>query len=196
MNGKWTKTAKTETILDPLNGEAFMTMPLTQKDELAPFVESMTSCPKHGLHNPLKNVERYVMYGEICAKAGALFREDKVADYFARLVQRTSPKSYFQARNEVKVTGKFLENFSGDQVRFLARSFGVPGDHQGQASHGYRWPYGPVALITPFNFPIEIPVLQMMGALFMGNKVLLKVDSRCPSSCRRPCACCTSAACP
>ncbi|RLN55695.1 hypothetical protein BBJ29_003460 [Phytophthora kernoviae] len=178
VNGKWTKTAKTETILDPLNGEEFMTMPLTQKNELAPFVESMTSCPKHGLHNPLKNVERYIMYGEICAKAGARFREEKVADYFAKLVQRTSPKSYFQARNEVKVTGKFLENFSGDQVRFLVRSFGVPGDHQGQASHGYRWPYGPVALITPFNFPIEIPVLQMMGALFMGNKVLLKVDSK------------------
>ncbi|KAG3149188.1 putative aldehyde dehydrogenase [Phytophthora idaei] len=178
VNGKWTKTAKTETIVDPLNGEAFMTMPLTQKDELAPFVESMTSCPKHGLHNPLKNVERYVMYGEVSAKAGAMLREEKVADYFAKLVQRTSPKSYFQAHNEVRVTGKFLENFSGDQVRFLARSFGVPGDHQGQTSNGHRWPYGPVALITPFNFPIEIPVLQMMGALYMGNKVLLKVDSK------------------
>ncbi|RLN66858.1 hypothetical protein BBJ28_00007751 [Nothophytophthora sp. Chile5] len=123
-------------------------------------------------------MRRYVMYGEICAKAGARFREEEVADYFAKLVQRTSPKSYAQARSEVKVTGKFLENFSGDQVRFLARSFGVPGDHYGQASHGHRWPYGAVALITPFNFPIEIPVLQMMGALFMGNKVLMKVDSK------------------
>ena len=45
---------------------------------------------------------------------------------------------------------------------FLAdgtRSFAVPGDHDGQTSRGYRWPYGPVALITPFNFPVEIPVL-------------------------------------
>ena len=47
------------------------------------------------------------------------------------------------------------------QVRFLARGFSVPGDHPGQASHGHRWPYGPVALITPFNFPLEIPVLQV-----------------------------------
>ena len=37
---------------------------------------------------------------------------------------------------------------------------------------------GPVVLITPFNFPIEIPILQLMGALYMGNKVLLKVDSK------------------
>lgn len=41
-------------------------------------------------------------------------------------------------------------------------------------SVGYRWPYGPVALVTPFNFPLEIPVLQLMGALFMGNKPVLK----------------------
>jgi 1-pyrroline-5-carboxylate dehydrogenase len=35
-----------------------------------------------------------------------------------------------------------------------------------------------VAIITPYNFPIEIPVLQVMGALFMGNRPLLKVDSK------------------
>jgi 1-pyrroline-5-carboxylate dehydrogenase len=64
-------------------------------------------------------------------------------------------------------------------VRFLARGFTVPGDHAGQTSSGLRWPYGPVALITPFNFPLEIPALQLMGALFMGNKPLLHVDRRC-----------------
>ena len=41
-------------------------------------------------------------------------------------------------------------------------------------SVGHRWPYGPVAIITPFNFPLEIPVLQLMGALYMGNKPVLK----------------------
>jgi len=48
------------------------------------------------------------------------------------------------------------------------------GDHYGQFSQGYRWPYGPVGLVTPFNFPLEIPVLQLMGALYMGNKPVLK----------------------
>lgn len=74
----------------------------------------------------------------------------------------------------MKVTASFLHNFSGDNVRRLAKSFGVPGDHYGQFSHGHRWPYGPVAIITPFNFPLEIPVLQLMGCLFMGNKPVLK----------------------
>lgn len=72
------------------------------------------------------------------------------------------------------MTADFLNNFAGDNVRRLAKSFGVPGDHYGQMSVGHRWPYGPVGLVTPFNFPLEIPVLQLMGALFMGNKPVLK----------------------
>lgn len=64
------------------------------------------------------------------------------------------------------------------QVRFMARGFSVSGDHAGQTSNGLRWPYGPVAIITPFNFPLEIPALQLMGALFMGNKPLVHVDHR------------------
>ena len=64
------------------------------------------------------------------------------------------------------------------QVRFLARGFTVPGDHPGQTSSGNRWPFGAVALITPFNFPLEIPALQLMGALFTGNRPLVHVDHR------------------
>ena len=30
-----------------------------------------------------------------------------------------------------------------------------------------------------FNFPLEIGALQLMGALFMGNKPLMHVDHRC-----------------
>lgn len=178
LGGEWVKTEKSEAIIDPLNGEFFLNIPATQKSEIEPFIRNMNACPKHGLHNPFKNVERYVMYGDISSKAGAMLRNPEEADFFARLIQRVCPKSYDQAQMEVKVTRKFFENFSSDQVRFMAQSFGVSGDHLGQMSHGYRWPYGPVALITPFNFPFEIPLLQLMGALYMGNKVLCKVDSK------------------
>lgn len=35
-----------------------------------------------------------------------------------------------------------------------------------------------MAIIAPFNFPLEIPALQLIGALMSGNKVLVKGDSR------------------
>jgi len=119
-----------------------------------------------------------LLYGNVCKKAAYLLDDEKISDFFVRLMQRVIPKSYAQCMGELVVTKKFLENFAGDNVRNLARSFALPGDHTGQMSQGFRWPYGPVAVITPFNFPIEIPVLQMMGALFMGNKPLVKVDSK------------------
>jgi 1-pyrroline-5-carboxylate dehydrogenase len=172
VGGEWVGGESTLTVPDPINGEAFIEMPDTQ--DIGPFVAGLRSCPKTGLHNPLKNVERYVGLGHVCARAAALLADQEVADYFAKLIQRVMPKSWAQCMGEVVVTRAFLENFSGDGVRFLARGFSNPGDRTGQQSNGYRWPYGPVVLIAPFNFPLEIPALQLMGALFMGNRPLVK----------------------
>ncbi|KAG9459236.1 hypothetical protein H6P81_003744 [Aristolochia fimbriata] len=178
VQGKWVGSSQSNTIPDPLNGEPFIEVAEVNETELKPFVESLAKCPKSGLHNPLRCPERYLLFGDISAKAAHLLAQPEVLKFFARLIQRVSPKSYNQALGEVIVSQKFLENFSGDQVRFLARSFAVPGNHLGQHSNGFRWPFGPVAIVTPFNFPLEIPLLQLMGALYMGNKPILKVDSK------------------
>ncbi|XP_074277305.1 putative aldehyde dehydrogenase isoform X2 [Silene latifolia] len=178
VQGKWVGSSSWTTLVDPLNGEPFIKVAEVGESEIKPFADSLSRCPKHGLHNPFKSPERYLLYGDISMKAAHMLSKPEVSDFFARLIQRVSPKSYQQAHGEVYVTQKFLENFCGDQVRFLARSFAVPGNHLGQQSNGYRWPYGPVAIITPFNFPLEIPLLQLMGALYMGNKPVLKVDSK------------------
>lgn len=88
------------------------------------------------------------------------------------------PKNREQALGEVVVTRRFFENFTGDNPRFFQQSFNVAGDHDGQTSTGYRWPFGNVAVISPFNFPIEIPALQVYGSLLTGNRPLLKCDPR------------------
>ena len=177
LKGEWIQgTGFREDIPDPLNGGPFLKVPDTT--EYSEFINSLDSCPKSGMHNPLKNVERYLMLGEVCAKSAELLREDEIEKYFCKLIQRVMPKSDSQCLGEVTVTRVFLENFSGDNVRFLARSFSNPGNHLGQESSGYRWPFGSSCIIAPFNFPLEIPVLQVMGALFMGNRPLVKVDSK------------------
>ncbi|CAM9843610.1 unnamed protein product [Pylaiella littoralis] len=178
LGGRWIDSSAHETLPDPLNGEPFLKVPATTESEADNFVSSLALCSKSGLHNPLKSPERYLTYGSATAKAATFMAVPEVEDFFTRLIMRVAPKSYPQANGEVVVTRRFLENFSGDNVRMLARSFNVPGDHVGQASTGYRWPYGPVAIVSPFNFPFEIPVLQLMGALYMGNKVIFKTDSK------------------
>ncbi len=177
LDGHWqeARSARND-IPDPMSGERFMDVPDTQ--DIAPFVASLAKCPKTGLHNPLKNTHRYVHLGEVCARAAARLADEEVEAFFTRLIQRVMPKSWQQCLNEVVVTRIFLENFSGDGVRFLGRGFSNPGDRTGQETRGYRWPYGPVVVIAPFNFPLEIPALQALGALFMGNRPLVKVDSK------------------
>ena len=173
LSGEWLDTSKYfDNIPDPVSGEYFIDIPDT--DDLSGFIQNLDICPKSGLHNPIKNVERYVMLGNVCAKAAALLSNKEVEDFFVHLIQRVMPKSSNQCLGEVTVTRKFLENFSGDGVRFLARSFSNPGDHLGQESSGYRWPFGSVIIVAPFNFPLEIPALQFLGALFMGNRPLIK----------------------
>lgn len=178
VDGLWCETDAKHILPDPLTGKNFIHVSDVKASEIDCFVHSLNSCSKSGLHNPLKNPQRYLKYGDISARAAAKMREPEVMNFFAKLIQRVAPKSDAQALGEVAVTQKFIENFGGDQVRFLARSFAVPGDHPGQMSAGYRWPYGPVVIIAPFNFPLEIPTLQLLGALYMGNKVLLKAESK------------------
>jgi len=172
--GRWLETKRTAKLINPINGTLMLKYPDTQPDELEPFLAGLRSCPKSGLHNPLKNVERYLMLGEVSFQAAVLLDNPKIADYFVHLIQSVMPKSNKQCSNEVTVVKQFLKNFSGDQARFLANGRNAPGDHAGQQPNDYRWPLGPVVIIAPFNFPLEIPALQLMGALYMGNRPLVK----------------------
>jgi len=54
----------------------------------------MKSVPIYGLHNPLLNVERYRMYGDILIKVAAKMHEPEVLEFFIKLIQRVAPKSY------------------------------------------------------------------------------------------------------
>lgn len=186
--GKWQSESRLQSqsqsnsiiIPNPMNKNAppICTVPDTRIEDLTPFVDSMKRVPKSGLHNPLKNVERYLMYADISRKAGEALAQPDIQEFFTQCIMKTVPKSHAQAKAEVTVTTAFLQNFAGDNVRYLAKSFSSPGDHVGQECKGYRWPHGAVAIIAPFNFPLEIPVLQLMGSLFMGNKPLLKPSEK------------------
>ena len=68
--GKWADASSRMTIPDPMDRDAqpIFTIPDTQVEELGPFFESLRKVPKSGVHNPLKNPDRYVKYGEISRK--------------------------------------------------------------------------------------------------------------------------------
>jgi malonate-semialdehyde dehydrogenase (acetylating) / methylmalonate-semialdehyde dehydrogenase len=57
-----------------------------------------------------------------------------------------------------------------------------PGVSRGVDAMEVRFPIGVVAAISPFNFPVLIPVVQSAMALACGNTVILKPSERDPSA--------------
>ena len=88
VQGKWKDTAKYSEIVDPMNGDLMIKCPDANKQEADEFITSAKQCPKHGLHNPFKNPERYVMWGDLCFKIAQEMRKPEVEYFFSRLTQR------------------------------------------------------------------------------------------------------------
>ena len=88
--------------------------------------------------------------------------------------------------------GKPIREARGETLRaaqilrfFASEAFNSVGEHFEQAASGaavstYRRPLGVVALITPWNFPIAIPVWKLAPALMYGNTVVLKLALEAP----------------
>lgn len=70
VDGNWSSSKETMAIPNPMDKDAppVCTIPDTQESELSPFLKSLKVVPKSGVHNPLKNVERYLQFGEISRK--------------------------------------------------------------------------------------------------------------------------------
>eukprot|EP01049_Picozoa_sp_SAG25_P007747 SAG25_NODE_650_length_6188_cov_4.455740_11_plen_117_part_00 len=96
----------------------------------------------------------------------------------AELSQRVVPKHEAQSMGEITCVRKWLDGYAGDGVRRLATSSALPGDHPGQETKSYRWPYGATAVITPFNFPLEIPALQVRYSAACDGAVLAPILPR------------------
>lgn len=61
----------------------------------------------------------------------------------------------------------------------------TPGVSQGVDTQEIRFPIGVVAGISPFNFPILIPVVQSAMSIACGNTFIMKPSERVPSACMR-----------
>ncbi len=90
--------------------------------------------------------------------------------------------------------GKTLADAHGELARGLENveyACGLTGHLKGDFSsqvadgvdvHSVREPVGVVAAITPFNFPIMVPLWMIATALASGNAVILKPSERDPSA--------------
>ena len=110
------------------------------------------------------------------ARADALYKwADAIAarsDDLARLVTREVGKPIGESRGEVARCVTILRYYAGEAVRAVGDV--IPAQTAGSLQFTLRQPLGVVALITPWNFPIAIPLWKAAPALAFGNTVVLK----------------------
>jgi acyl-CoA reductase-like NAD-dependent aldehyde dehydrogenase len=90
----------------------------------------------------------------------------------AQVLTREVGKPIGEARGEVGRCVMILRYYAGEAVRSNGEL--IPAQSAGSLQFTLREPLGVVALITPWNFPIAIPVWKLAPALAFGNTVVLK----------------------
>ncbi len=83
-----------------------------------------------------------------------------------------------EARGEVQKSLNILEFIAGEGRRMGGQT--VPSEIPNTFCYTLKQPLGVVGLITPWNFPVAIPIWKMAPCLVAGNTVVLKPASNTP----------------
>ena len=116
------------------------------------------------------------------ARAEALYRwGDAIAargDELAQAMAREVGKPISEARGEVARATVICRYYAGEAVREIGEV--IPAQAADALQFTLRDPLGVVGLITPWNFPLAIPLWKAAPALAFGNTVVLKPSENSP----------------
>lgn len=108
--------------------------------------------------------------GEILYQMAAALESH--ADELARLASREMGKQIGEMRGEVARGVSLLRYYAGEGMR--ANGNVIPSADTNVLQFTRRVPLGVVAVITPWNFPVAIPIWKIAPALILGNSVIWK----------------------
>ncbi len=116
--------------------------------------------------------------GKILFNATRLMQEQK--ENLARLLTREEGKSLKDSLGEVQRAINITEFMAGEARRLNGET--LTSELPKNFSYTIRQPLGVVGAITPWNFPVAIPVWKIAPALVCGNTVVFKPATLTPLS--------------
>ncbi|MFI9558342.1 aldehyde dehydrogenase family protein [Nonomuraea endophytica] len=94
------------------------------------------------------------------------------AEDFAQAITREQGKLLKEARGEVKRALAILDFTAGEGRRLKGET--LPAEEPRTFAYTFRAPIGVVGLVTPWNFPLAIPMWKVAPALLAGCAAVLK----------------------
>ncbi|MCR6687445.1 CoA-acylating methylmalonate-semialdehyde dehydrogenase [Pseudoxanthomonas sp.] len=159
-------------VFDPATGQVAAHVPLADAGEVAAAVDAAQAAfPAWAATPPLQRAR--VMF-----RLRALVERD--ADALARTITAEHGKTISDARGEV-TRGMEVVEFAAGIPHLLKGEFSAEVG-RGVDSWSERAPLGVVAGITPFNFPVMVPLWMAPVALACGNAFVLKPSEKVPSA--------------
>lgn len=115
--------------------------------------------------------------GRILRRAAVLLSER--AESVAVLMTREQGKTLPESRGEVAATIDTLDYHAASSRQPDGATY--PSSNPDELIRTVRRPIGPVAVVTPWNFPLQIPAWKIAPALLWGNPVVWKCASDTPA---------------
>lgn len=130
--------------------------------------------------------------GDFLLKAASIL-EDR-AHEIAETMTREMGKTFPEAEGETLRGVAILRYYAGEGLRSIGDV--IPSTDSEALMFTTRAPLGVVGVITPWNFPVAIPIWKMAPALIYGNTVVIKPASETGVTCAKVIECLAEAGLP
>ncbi|WP_282156121.1 alpha-ketoglutaric semialdehyde dehydrogenase GucD [Cytobacillus gottheilii] len=182
INGKWRSSSTNDVIKisNPAN-----------VDDVVGFVQSSTAEDLNGAVEAAKSAQKKWkklsgdQRGRYLYKAADILesRLEEVAVCMTREMGKTLP----EAKGETARGVAILRYYAGEGMRKIGDV--IPSTDSGALMFTTRVPLGVVGVITPWNFPVAIPIWKMAPALIYGNSVVIKPATETAITCAKVIEC-------
>lgn len=165
INGQWALGRETTAVHSPTNpAEAIGIIPIAEPSEVAQAANSAREASRSW--HRLGHVAR----GDILHQAAS--RLEAAAGELAVTAASEMGKPIGEAKGEALRAAAILRYYAGEGMREIGQV--IPATRPETLQYSIREPLGTVGIITPWNFPLAIPMWKIAPALIYGNTVVFK----------------------
>jgi aldehyde dehydrogenase (NAD+) len=175
INGQWVESSSSRTIdnINPANtDEVLGTVRQATREEARSAVEAASEAFRDWRATPAPT------RGRIVARAARLLEDDK--ENLAQLLTREEGKTIAESRGELQRSINVTEFCAGEARRLNGET--IQSELPANFAYTIKQPLGVVACVTPWNFPVAIPIWKIAPALVAGNTVVFKPASLTPAT--------------
>lgn len=174
VDGKFVDTAGAETVdnINPSDGSVVGTTYLLSKEQAEVAIEKAAEAFKTWRTVPAPK------RAKIFAKFQRILEDRK--EELAEALTQEEGKRLPEALGEVQKAINIVEFTVGEGRRMGGQT--IPSELENTLAYTVRQPLGVVGLITPWNFPVAIPIWKIVPALIAGNTAVFKPATSTPKT--------------